>query len=466
MNSNFESVEQEVLFEMFSEQVSVPKKYDKNSIEYHLDTMWNLREQPLQVEQLNNDGIKNKITKYIKKIIRKLIRWYVRPIPEQQTHFNNATFNTVKALKEQQETLNLREEQITIQEKNIREKQRCVQMDLDILKYENNELDKKYSMLQTSVEEIKAILDNTMYMSNSNLESIKVLVKDKCQEGLEIQTNKFSGYDEKISMNTSKIDELFQHINNLVSMYQQHQTIIDMLPQSRNSFNLARKMTYSQSGEDAILAYVVIMLGLNFKDITYVDLGANDPIEINNTYMFYEQGSRGILVEANPGLIDNLKKKRQGDTVLNFAIDTRDGEEIPFYIMNVSSMSTMSHQGALDAIKVNPDLSIEKIEKVQTITINTLFEKYNKGKAPEILNIDIEGEDMDIIKSIDFSKYRPILIVVEMIEFGNELMYSTKNQQIVQYIKEQGYNEYAFTGINSIFIDAAFSNNVDRTQFN
>lgn len=100
------------------------------------------------------------------------------------------------------------------------------------------------------------------------------------------------------------------------------------------------KTTYSQSGEDAILAYLFAVLGIPFAKCTYLDLGANRPKEMSNTYFFYEQGATGTLIEANPALIPALQKERSGDVILNRCIAPKSGDVIPFHVMNVDGLST------------------------------------------------------------------------------------------------------------------------------
>lgn len=58
------------------------------------------------------------------------------------------------------------------------------------------------------------------------------------------------------------------------------------------------KKNYSQCGED-IIAKFIIDNGLKNDKITYIDIGANKPIEGNNTYLLYKNGIRGINVEPN-----------------------------------------------------------------------------------------------------------------------------------------------------------------------
>ncbi|MDO4156298.1 MAG: FkbM family methyltransferase [Oscillospiraceae bacterium] len=213
--------------------------------------------------------------------------------------------------------------------------------------------------------------------------------------------------------------------------------------------NMLMKTTYSQSGEDAILAYLFAVLGIPFAKCSYLDLGANRPKEMSNTYFFYEQGATGTLVEANPALIPALQKERSGDRILNRCIAAKSGEIIPFHVMNVDGLSTPEDVTAL--LADNPDLKLLETVNVETISVNDLLEQMHP--APLLVNIDIEGMEMEILHSIDFSKYRPMVLILEMIPYSKKLPIGQKNQEIMTFLQEKGYTEYAFTGINSIFID-------------
>ena len=89
----------------------------------------------------------------------------------------------------------------------------------------------------------------------------------------------------------------------------------------------------------------------------------------------------------------------------------------------------------------------------ERISVNDLFAQMHA--VPVLVNIDIEGMEMEILRSIDFAKYRPLVLILEMIPYSKKLPVGQKNPEILAFLQEKGYVEYAFTGINSIFIDAA-----------
>ena len=50
---------------------------------------------------------------------------------------------------------------------------------------------------------------------------------------------------------------------------------------------------------------------------------------------------------------------------------------------------------------------------VTTISLNTLFERYNEGKAPTVMCLDMEGSEYTALSTFDFDKYGPQVITIE-----------------------------------------------------
>ena len=220
---------------------------------------------------------------------------------------------------------------------------------------------------------------------------------------------------------------------------------------SGNALKLFNKKTYSQAGEDAIILYACAMLGIPFQECNYLDLGANKPIEMSNTYFFYQQGARGVLLEANPLLIPELEQKRSGDIILNQAVTEKSNENVIFHVLNLDGLSKIGDIS--DILAKNPNAKLMQSIKIKTISVNDIIKNYFQEKAPVILNLDIEGLELEILKNIDFEKYRPLFFIIEMIPYSENLSVGIKNQELLNFMHSKNYLEYAFTGINSIFID-------------
>ncbi len=292
-----------------------------------------------------------------------------------------------------------------------------------------------------------SILDSEQKIVNNKADTDKII-----SELSDSQNRNFNAFQ-------SGIDDLNNYRNSLnerlrnddVTTIELSHRIEVLENRLKNDFELFNKKTYSQSGEDSIIMYIMAMKGIPFSECNYLDLGANHPKTMSNTYFFYEQGARGVLVEANPRLVTELKNERSGDIILNKCISDKSGEKLDFNILNLDGLSKVGDVS--DILRENPDARIENTIELETISVNDIIEKYFNSNAPVILNLDIEGLEKQILDSIDFEKYRPMIMIIEMIPYSKELVTGQKDTELLDYVRSKGYDEYAFTGINSIFID-------------
>lgn len=222
-----------------------------------------------------------------------------------------------------------------------------------------------------------------------------------------------------------------------------------MLNRIKKIFKSNKKISYSQKGEDLIINFIFKVL--NIKKPTYLDIGANHPIKINNTYLFYKQGSRGVCVEPNPKLYKLIKNKRKKDIVLNIGIGREKKEFSDFYIMDANVLSTFSKKEADDIIK-NTKHSLKEIIKIPLENINHIIENNFNNEAPNLISLDTEGYDLEILKSINLNKIRPEIFCIETLSYS-EKNDEKKETEIIEFMENNDYYVHADTYINTIFID-------------
>ncbi len=209
------------------------------------------------------------------------------------------------------------------------------------------------------------------------------------------------------------------------------------------------KKSYSQSGEDIIVDF--IFQTLKITDISYLDIGAHHPYYLSNTALFYEKGYKGINIEPDPVLYQPFLSQRSRDTNLNIGISEKAGV-FDFFLMHPPTLNTFSEEEA-NRVTLEGDgiYKIDKKIKVEVDTVSSIIEKHNNGKFPDFLNLDAEGIDEIVIKSIDYENNFPSVICVETISFSANRK-GVKNQSLIDYLVEKGYLLYADTNINSIFV--------------
>ena len=216
---------------------------------------------------------------------------------------------------------------------------------------------------------------------------------------------------------------------------------------ARRRAGIYYRKSWSQCGEDLILRYLFDLLQIARP--SYIDIGAHHPWYYNNTYLFYRQGARGVNVEPDPSLHAGLRRGRRHDINLNLGIGAREGE-LDFYVMSARTLNTFSESEARRYVEEHGLRIIETRHiKVQTFahTVDT-----HMGRTPDLVSLDVEGWDLDILRSIDFSKYRPHVFCVETVSYAKGDGSGVKSPEIHALMLEKGYRLYADTYINSIYV--------------
>lgn len=215
---------------------------------------------------------------------------------------------------------------------------------------------------------------------------------------------------------------------------------------------LSKYESYSQAGEDKIIEFILSYLGEKNIGLSYLDIGCNDYKNLSNSYALYKKGVRGVLIDANPIYIDEIKMYRSEDIVLNCGIGAKNSEKMKFYILNTPGLDSFDLESIEEAKRQTPWIEIVDEIEVPVYTLDEIYEKYF-ASVPTIVSLDVEGLEMDILKSTNFEKYRPYIFIIETIEYREKISVTNKRNDIINLMSENDYIEYAFTGVNSIFID-------------
>ena len=206
--------------------------------------------------------------------------------------------------------------------------------------------------------------------------------------------------------------------------------------------------SFSQAGEDAIIRFLFHEKKIN--SISYLDIGTNNPDYGNNSFLFYSTGSSGVCVEADPALIPAIKEMRPGDKVMNFGVSVSNDTEADFYVFDCQAVNTFDKEEA-DKRIANGSYKMTGIIKIPLVNINSLI-KDNFEKYPDFLSLDIEGLDLAVLKTLDFDKYPLPVICAETCEYSDNHI-RQKDNSIAEFLLTKGYEIYADTYINTIFVN-------------
>ncbi len=206
--------------------------------------------------------------------------------------------------------------------------------------------------------------------------------------------------------------------------------------------------SFSQSGEDLIVAQLLHMVGIETP--SYLDIGANEPILMNNTYHFYHRGCRGVCVEPDPRMFRRLRWVRRRDTCLRAGVSDRTDAKARFYRMSEHTLGTFSREEAAGYERLG--YRIVKEVPIPLFTPAAILEKHFT-RCPDFVSLDAEGVDLAILRAWDFARHRPAVFCIETADIAESRRDMVKDQDILRHMEGAGYLHYADTFINSIFVD-------------
>jgi FkbM family methyltransferase len=197
------------------------------------------------------------------------------------------------------------------------------------------------------------------------------------------------------------------------------------------------KKYFSETGEDSVLAGI-----LSEEPGRFVDIGASHPIIGNNTYFLYRRGWSGIAVEPQHQFNFAWKISRPKDRVLNCIVG--QNAEVEFYKFKNSLLSTTNLEVAKSHSKRG--LNWEK-EIVKSVPLSQLLPPSLKPTEEFVLNIDVEGSELECLQTMDFSSQRPRYILLESWSLP-----WVKKSKALEFLEANGYELIAYTGLTSILV--------------
>ena len=164
---------------------------------------------------------------------------------------------------------------------------------------------------------------------------------------------------------------------------------------------------YSQYNEEEYILYYY----KGFKG-KFLDIGAHNGIDLSNTRALAELGWSGVCVEPNPTVFSNLLKLYEqihSVSVVNCAVDIES--ELKMFSDNYDGYVSTLNKDHQDFFVKNHGSCYREMY-LKTIKIEELFECF--GFDFNFLSIDVEGMDLEILKTVPFEKLSKLsLLCVE-----------------------------------------------------
>tara|TARA_B100000989_G_scaffold115838_1_gene85279 strand:+ start:978 stop:1709 length:732 start_codon:yes stop_codon:yes gene_type:complete len=199
--------------------------------------------------------------------------------------------------------------------------------------------------------------------------------------------------------------------------------------------------------------YLQSFFKINYKG-KFVDLGCFHPTRHNNTFHFYKKNWIGINVDLNPITIELFNFFRTKDININCAISDKKGYKKLYFVNDFSPLNTLDYNH-LKFLKKNFSLTKKDFneKRIKTENVNNILKKYKFNRV-DFLNIDLEGFEYEVIKSINFKKFKINLICIEILNHNK--LSKNKSKKIIQILKKNDFKYLKKIGVNSIFKNLSF----------
>ena len=181
---------------------------------------------------------------------------------------------------------------------------------------------------------------------------------------------------------------------------------------------------------------------LNFfkdkRDGFYIDVGCFHPLDRNNTYLLYLKNWRGINIDISQFSIDLFNFLRPGDFNLKCAVSEKNQMIKTYFQKELSQLSTTDELQAKKAFQGKI-----KTQEVQSYSLDHIIENSKFcNKEIDLLDIDVEGADYQVLLGLNFEKYKPKLICIEI---HNE---NLENDVVYKFLSNKGY-KHIWSGVFS-----------------
>ncbi len=168
----------------------------------------------------------------------------------------------------------------------------------------------------------------------------------------------------------------------------------------------------------------------------FVDVGANDPKAISQSWHLERMGWDGVLVEPQPALAQKLREQRRAKVfACACSSPANAGKLLRLHVAGIHS-------------SLNPDFFVagmrrEDVIEVPARTLDDILEDADAPTPIDFLSIDVENHEIEVLSGLTLTRWQPRLILIEDLAL---------NLRIHRLLSSRGYKWVRRTGLNSWYV--------------
>ena len=170
----------------------------------------------------------------------------------------------------------------------------------------------------------------------------------------------------------------------------------------------------------------------------FVDVGANDPKDISQSWHLERLGWTGVLVEPQPALAQKLREQRRAQVfACACSSPVNAGKTLQLHVAGIHS-------------SLSPDFFVAGMRREDVIDVpaRTLDDILEEAKAPtpiDLMSIDVENHEIEVLSGVTLERWKPRLVLIEDLAL---------NLRIHRALTARGYKWVRRTGLNGWYVPA------------
>ena len=177
----------------------------------------------------------------------------------------------------------------------------------------------------------------------------------------------------------------------------------------------------------------------NKPDGFFVDVGANEPVYLSQSWHLEQLGWRGIMIEPLPAYCDQLRTQRT-NPVVQVACSSPENHGQTLKLLVAGGHST------LNAAPIALGTESREYADVMCRTLDSTLQDCNVPVNFDFVSIDIEGHEMEMFKGFTLRRWLPKLVLLE-----DHVTSHDKHN----FMTSCGYQLILRTGLNSWYVPAS-----------
>jgi FkbM family methyltransferase len=169
----------------------------------------------------------------------------------------------------------------------------------------------------------------------------------------------------------------------------------------------------------------------------FVEVGANDPVALSQTYLLEQHNWEGILVEPQAACCQRLREVRKRSKVIQAACGPPEQRgKARFRVAADTVHSSLATQPAEQGVAFADTMEVD------LVTLNDLLAASGNPK-PDFVSIDVEGAELGVLQGFDLGRYHPALLLLED---------HVEDLRLHSYLRAHDYKLVRRTGSNNWYI--------------